>query len=294
MGPGEFAFPTKIWWWKGELWVLDQASSRVTRFRESGELVSTHTLNALGLRFRASDIEVADDGSVISTRWLGSAELMEGRAVTPLLYIRPGRIDTIANLDLSRSIIGIKSPDANRVQVSRNPLSSHDLYAVLSSGQGVVILNRGARGATLHWISFSGDTIRSVKVATSPQRVPRSVRDSILDDHARSAMASGYAPSLAASRSLVLKSFNPPEYYPAATGIIADDQANVWVRSAPAGQFVNWMVYDRTGKHVRTVKIPNTVRIFHVSTSSILGVQLGEFDESYVVQLQPIRESATK
>jgi sugar lactone lactonase YvrE len=102
-------------------------------------------------------------------------------------------------------------------------------------------------------------------------------------------MTTGKAGTLSAARQLVRKQLRVPENYPVVTEMRTDAAGNIWLRRAPNGQHVEWLVYDAAGRKIGSVRVPLNVRIQHVGLNSLLGVQTGEFDEPYVVQLQVVR-----
>ena len=267
-GPGEFGMLAGIVWQPpGYLWAMDAGENRLTVFDPLGTVLATHRLQ-LGpaaslpwwmrvdaddrLHFWRPDLDrilMYEPGPGLDS--LGSFPVPQAPpSVTDTEQVRRGG----STLFVQRSI-PYSSP---RVRWTVNP----DGNVWLASTNEFV----------LHETTYSGDTLRTVRLDRPPPRLEGQERDSI-------AAAAGIP-----ARRL-------PTHKYALENIRTSPDGWVWVETAK-GAIQAWEVFDERGYHLGRVASPVPIEkephpVF--GNGMVTGVTLGEFDVPYIVQLRIVR-----
>ena len=142
---------------------------------------------------------------------------------------------------------------------------------------------------TLTWIGLGGDTLAHRTLPLEPITVLKSVQDSVLDYFAERAVQMGAVKTAAAGREYASKQLRIPAVWPLATDMIVAADGNVWIRRAPRGAVVDWVVLDPDGRRIADVTVPGTLRVFSITSTEVWGVRTDAMEVPYVVSYKIVK-----
>lgn len=273
-GPGEFRLllpgMTVLWQHPDRLWIAD--APHLMAFDSLGNPVgraphqitlSTHWSGQLDSEGLFYEEGVARDRSDIGmqrrfvARYRASDDTFEGIDTLVLPSVsRKTRLD--------RHDYGTQGGILEIVEV---PMQLSVLWAVAPSGN-VWLVNSASY--TLHQVSFSGDTLRTVDLRRGLERLEGAERDSLAE-------ASGFSVA------------ELPAYRLAVRRLRVAPDGWVWVEPTTAPLGSRWDLFDPCGRYVGVVRPPERLEaepILFLGAGALLGVITDELDVEYVVRLR--------
>lgn len=267
-GPGEFAMLAGIVWQEPDLlWSMDASHNRLTVFDSGGEFLATHQLGpSRGASLpwplwsdARGNLHVYNHGERRIDTYAGGA----GPALTVAgtFPIPQMEVESYSRTyEAGRSRFQAESPI---------PHSPSTEFTVDREGE-VWLANEAT--FDLHEVSYSGDTLRTVRLLRPAPRLEGRERDSLV-------AATGLDERRLPDHKTVLEDVN----------VGADGW--IWV-TADAGAIEAWDVFDADGVYQGVVvpPVPIEPRPFPVfGNGTITGVTKGAMDVEYVVRLRVVR-----
>ncbi len=291
-GPGEFSFAAQLWWLKDHLLVLDQGSSRISRFDGEGRFAGAIPLQGGGLPYLLQPIQVMADGSLVGHKQVMASDLPSKRATIPVIVSRGTSVDTLFWLNLDGRISTLTANNGRGVFIRRNPFADHDLVVAQPEHARVIVMTRRRaqpESPVLLWLGLTGDTLRERKLALTPRIIPKAIRDSVIDSFARAAVVTNMVANIDRGRVFASEQLRLPRTFPPASDMIAATDGHLWIRTSPAGSEVTWLVLDGEGRAVATVDVPGNLRVHFITGTTLWGVRHDEFELPYVVSYRIVR-----
>ncbi len=260
-GPGEFRMlagiasqPT------GLLWAMDAGSYRLTAFDSAGSVRATHSLRPSAAASLPWPLTVDAAGAL---HWWDPAEhhivkFGMGHKLAPLDTARVPQLQTeLATKTDGNLMMRFPVPESPSIQ-----------WAVDREGR-VWLANTSV--FELHETTFSGDTVRTVRLDRSPSRLEGRERDSIAAAH-----------DVAAS--------TLPRYKSLFGGFRVDADGWIWVTRDVTPRHV-WDVFDKMGRYLGPIVSPVPIKnspfpVF--GSGTVTAVAEDELGVQYVVRLRAL------
>lgn len=210
---------------------------------------------------------------------MGEAVLL--RDTTVLTVFAPnGAVDDTIDVIPGRELVTRIDRSGDAISVLRRPpaFGRSSLFAARSGGMWSAANDR----FELRLLSLpAGEVIRIVRVPD----LERPITDELFDRIVERAMSSTDTPALREATETWLSLSPRPETRPAFDRLRLDDGGNLWVRewSAPDPS-ARWWVLAEGGDLLGAVEIPPGLEVMAIDCRSVWGVELDEFDVSYVVR----------
>ena len=287
MGPGEFSLPTKLWWSDGGLSVLDGNLLRVTDIDQNGLLRSTRPLSAVGVSLELQNPEELKDHSQLAQERVVHGHPILGRDSTPLVHISDRRADTIAWLDVRNVAVTL---GANRHFIqARHPFADNDVVRIGPTRDTFIVARRTVEGkkarVQLSWFDLSGHRIRERTIDLRAVPIPPFVRDSVIDHFAHALTQSAISSTTDAARSLVRRTLQIPEYYPAFTDLLVGTDGSIWLGRGSSQTSETWLHVSPSGLVLSGVAVPSGIRLLNIRPPYAWGTQTNDAGVPHVVRL---------
>jgi hypothetical protein len=278
-GPGEFVDMTLAGWVGDTLWVGDFSTQRITLIAPGGTLVRSH-LWPQGARaadasrpvpkFIATPIHgFYGDGSVAVIAIPSSDPIPAWMKQPPGTYhpfLRVRKDGVVQHV----IIWGYEWDNWCRVAGSHRPLCFLALWTVSRRG-GVFATAKVERSEQANdfvrviAVRENGDTIFTRLVPVRRERVPAAVRDSVKRVFENAVRKATRAP---------VDPVDIPEVYaPFVQGLVANDEKTVWFEKGIAVGEREWLVVDRSGQPVASVRVPRRLDLKVVSMDRVWAIE---------------------
>jgi len=306
-GPGEYNLPAGLFPWRGDSTVLvDMGNTRFTPvgadggfgisqplMRQDGEMMSLimpeGTDRHGNIYYQARDLGLPRGGGVSMSGESDSALIVRWNLDTDA-------IDTVATVGLpERKVEG----GGGAVLVGTIPFSPSDDWA--AGWDGDVVVAR-AVGFRVEWNSLEGQLVSGTQISDAPVPITQADKDAWLEERANPragvfiTMGEGpgsggarAAPSPSAARFVgpqVDESDWPevkPPFPPNAVSVTPDGEA--WVRrNTVLGEPARYDVFDRNGKRIRTVVLPENSVVAGFGGHVLYVARTDEYDLQWLEQ----------
>jgi hypothetical protein len=278
-GPGEFQRVDSLGFSPEGLFALDRRAGRLTLFAPSGRYIRqwhapTQPLPAGFLS--TPPVGILRNGSAVIIPNYDIARTGSELDLPLLLFdsaVRQWR--PFARLHLSdrarRAVAG------NLVAVIPQPVTSSSLWALLPGGSGLLIADRVLGSASqpgevrITRISPAGDTTlsRAYRIPTVPI-----TRDVVERERER-----------AVEMAMRGRPFQAP-----VDRVLGGADGSIWLRRGAFGlDQTTWWVLDDRGDLAGRISIPARTHIFRVNRTHVWAMELGEWDEPFVVRYRILR-----
>ena len=291
-GPGEFQRLYTLGLLADTLYTIDFGHHRIDYFSLDGELLRSDDVPPppVGPPLTpAMPFAVFPDGSrAIGTAFASNTSPEELRRVPQLRTDRTGLVlDTVGWISYERS--------ARRAIYEGRPLAvgspfSDDAFVLFSDdGAKVAAVDRtvaagpdeASFGITL--TDRAGDTVFSRRYDYVPTTIPTAVVDTTVADRAEIFAAA--FPDPREAHNFVRNTMFLPVYYPPVTTVSFSDTGELWVgREEIRGEQQRWLILDEAGEPVAETRTPEGVRVMHIGTDRVWGVELDERAVPYLVR----------
>ena len=268
-GPGEFGWLAGIAWQPpGHLWAFDAMRHRFTVFDSLGTVSATHRLQ-LGRTDLLPRRLWVDNGGHLHFWFHGFGNIVKyatGPGLDSLARVSEPTIPPDPRMSYTREVgtgdyrisMEFVMPYAPRVQ-----------WTVNSGGN---IWQASTSAFAIHETTYTGDTLRTIRLDREPPRLEGQERDSV-------AAAAGIP-----ARRL-------PAHKYALETIRSGPDGWVWI-ATERGATRGWEVFDERGYYLGRVASPVPIEkqpAPFFGSGMVTGVTLGELDVPYVVQLRIVR-----
>ncbi len=277
-GPGEFANPTRAGWLGDTLWIADRSLNRFSFFAASGahlETVSPPAPRGVGRSVAPAPAGVmAGSWFLMQERVPGLEMMTTGRRVETLIATdRNGEAASVlAELSIAHSRFAVVHPERPfNGLFGAQPFTDDPLWDMHPAGQYVVVVERAAAPAEarsasyrVHWISSSGDTLRSVAHSYVPQPLSEATYDSVFDEET-AAVLQARGPgieSLREAESAVRAALYRPAHWPRFSSVTVARDGSIWLERSRAGHELAYDVLSEDGTWIATANVPGRMRIF--------------------------------
>jgi hypothetical protein len=293
MGPGEFVNPVWLGLCGDSLWVFDAALNRLTFLTDTGEVMSTLHVSPLpigGERIRVSWMRPLANGLFLGALGYSSNEIASGRIrARPLLRLDSLGlvVDTLAVLSVDPKSTMVFRKESETTFVTQ-PVREDPLFDISPDGGGIVIVDRRVPDdpekalLVVTKITADGDTIYEARLRYEPRRLDhRSVRQRFLSPY--------YVEEVArVTESELRDALWLPRYLPPVSQVRLGADGTVWLRREDdfVSSHLRWEVLDPSGAPLFWVWMSRGVQVLWVSSGSVWGVELDEWQVPQVVELE--------
>lgn len=272
-GPGEFR---GMEWVKpygvDSLAVFDRALERISMMSSEGEFGRVVSLTALGVAGRSNPQGVFGNGVILGdqrVRVETRSGLQQSDAVYELISEVDAAItDTLAIIPGMAFYVTMEPP----MVMLTSPLLTPQPYGIVSHDRAYV----GYGGAfEIQEFDAQGTLLRLIRKSAAP--VPASGPD--LDRLLEEQFATIDDAEVKERHTGVLAQLPRPEFHPAFTGLMADDDGNLWVQeSRLPWETASWQVFDAEGRLLAPVEMPVGFRPLHIGSDFIVGLVTDDLD----------------
>lgn len=312
-GPGEFRRPYAMGSIGDTLWVLDNGTSRFTRFTWNGDLIDSFRAPMPTVDAESGERRIYPDallpGGRVYGRALADATLVATGEITHgthvIMDLGGTTADTVLHVPLGRNQWEIRDPADERGprMYTRQPFGDGRLTALPADGDGLWIVDRsvgrGRSGSSyeVFRITFAGDTV--VRRAFDPALPPVSEEeiDSAFDVWAEvlgnGPLGTGVGvPEL---RSWIERDFYHPAARPGVTHVVAGRDGTLWLQESWAwsDSTTTWRVLDAKGVPRRRVTLPADLRVLVAEEGTVWGSRTDDLDVPYIVRYRVEEAAAT-
>jgi hypothetical protein len=282
-GPGEFRSISRLSVRGDTMFVADLFQQRLVWFSISGDHIQTAAIRSRS-QPSVSAVVPAPEGLF----W-GESPFrpgLRGPMERPLVLMDvEGRTEAVVAVQSMAGGSGAVVA-GDRVAVFMQPFATlRHLRAFAPDGSAVVVVDTenggGRRDGTYLVLKITprADTVFSARLIHRPTRLPQQVRDSIYASF--STIFGGSRRGMRLAREHV----DVPEIAPPVADVVVDVRGRTWVRRAfPDAGEPNLLILDRNGVVVAVAQIPDRVRMLHVSTRHVWGVEADELGVPFVVR----------
>jgi hypothetical protein len=296
-GPGEFQRVDSLGFSPEGLFALDRRAGRLTLFAPSGRYIRqwhapTQPLPAGFLS--TPPVGILRNGSAVIIPNYDIARTGSELDLPLLLFdsaVRQWR--PFARLHLSdrarRAVAG------NLVAVIPQPVTSSSLWALLPGGSGLLIADRVLGSASqpgevrITRISPAGDTTlsRAYRIPTVP--ITRDVVERERERAVEMAMR-GRPFTRDQMNELYRSGWILPAFQAPVDRVLGGADGSIWLRRGAFGlDQTTWWVLDDRGDLAGRISIPARTHIFRVNRTHVWAMELGEWDEPFVVRYRILR-----
>lgn len=289
-GPGEFRSLNRLAVRADTLIVGDMFDQRINAFSLDGEVLYSRKVMSQphprsGRHLYA--VLPAGDGTFWAERPIRVAAVARGTDTEHFVGIvsdHGGLLRTAFAKDLSGTAKIIVS--GGGVLIFMQPYARYRLlYDYLPDARGVITVtplteSRGHDVVQIDRISPIGDVVWRRRLSRPRVRLPRAMRDSILEAHATSSGIKPHGLALRQAR----KHVEVPEYLPPFAGVVAGTDGSVWLQgfAAPSGT-AEILILNSDGELSAETTMPGHVRLLHVGAGRVWGITHDEVGVPYLL-----------
>lgn len=293
-GPGEFRSIGALGWVGDTLWITDPRLGRVTVVPPTSGSLRTFRLVGRGLRDYARVVPSAllsDDRAILLPNGLLTSVPEKGGPGSPIfLADRSGRVlDTLARVDVRRHRMIARTSGGGLIVSSLQPYDDTPLVRVGARGRRLVVVRReAAREAApdsfrIDVYGPGGRPRWSRRYVYRPERVPDSVKDSLLDQ-AAAVYASSFR-TVEEARKALRDALYLPDFAPPVTDCLVGREGSVWLRrDVFAADGTRWTVLAPDGSVRAEVRSDGPVRLLAVGPRHAWGVEYTALEVPRVVR----------
>lgn len=286
-GPGEFSQPAGLGWLGDTLWVMDMPVGRINLFLADGTFLETLTIVSppIGEKyFGLAPVALMADGSLISQPVMAAHILAQGiEAEVPLFRSDRSleRLDTLAFISVANQSLEVTH--AKGVMFTHQPMTDHDLHAVLPGGSGLIVVERGAPsnpGSAFFRVTRlqpAGDTAFSKSIHYEPVRLTEILVDSLVAELSQRLRGPAPIEERAIRESLYLPTFIPP-----VEALVAGRDGTIWLKRSSSREGSTWMVLSEDGSVAARLTAPSGLRLLQAEREKVWGVVRDSLDVPYV------------
>ena len=264
------------------MFAYDVRASRITQFSLNGDLIETVPLgqNRVG---RPTSVERLADGTYLSlSHWVnGDMSAHEPRLELDSIVVEhldpAGRlIDTVRVMADRTRARAVQSRPGGQVAVMEGDPPFASMAVVRSDGARTIVGHGDA--FEFAWLSPGGTNLLRVAGVQNPATASdiRAYQEAAV----REDVGDGQLDPM--TRRLLFDFL--PDRLPAFGDVVVSDEGHLWVSLTEfdLSEGLDWLVFEPTGRLKGTVRTPPELQLRSVSSGSIVGFVLGEFDVPYV------------
>lgn len=278
-GPGEFDELVRMGLLGDTLWTMDWGLRRLSRFRESGELLSTAPFRGPANSAKSSNYyflqpeSLTPSGAVMGGGGTSLRALAQGLVDrSPILYgFRDGSVpDTIGWYSFKNAGLFLRGTGGPQ------PIPDFELVVYDGLGEKACVLQRdalvrtGVVNATVTCLGTGADTLWQRTIAFDVEPVASAVADSIRQWY--------YSTLPSYSDEEIDAALHIPAHWPPVTEFFAGADGSVWLRGTEQRDSVTYTIFDRTGADRMPVRVPKTLRVRWANRDMVWAEQLDADD----------------
>jgi hypothetical protein len=282
-GPGEFSSSPLIAGLDEEaVFAYDVRATRLTQFSLDGDLIETVAFGANGAG-RPRSVERLAGGTYLSqSAWISGDMSVHGPRLEldsiVVEHVDPagGLIDTVRVMPDRRRARAVQARPDGRVSMIQGDPPFGSMAAVRTDGVRTVLGHSDVFEFT--WFGPEGTTV--LRVAGVENEATAADIRAYQEAAVREDIGDGELDPM--TRRLLFGFL--PERLPAFGHVIVSDDGHLWIALTEFdySEGLDWLVFEPTGGLKGTVRTPPELRVRSVSSGSIAGFVLDEFDVPYV------------
>jgi len=305
-GPGEFQRLYGIGWLSDTLWVVDDASNRISLFDQEGSLHEVRKMPQVssgptGMPLRAKALLA--DGSYLMLPSYSYSELAEREDEgIPLVRVVPTAetVDTVRSLVAKNYSLMLDIP--NGMLQANQPWSTKDLLAVSRAGDRAIVVERpqpidsDSGEYRVIALDAAGQMIYERRIPWTPVPLTDSMVAEWITWYLEVTALEERFPSRAAAHRALEKSLYRPDYLPAVPrgarglfrgSVVVGSDETVWIRrELGEADAQHWDVLDANGELIANASAPKGLLMYDVSADYAWGAIKDSMDVPVIVRLR--------
>lgn len=293
-GPGEFQNPGAVRFRADTLTVLDFQSG-ISLFAPDGQFLHRvfFTLDPPpGRSFPLRPITLLSDGTVGCFSPVSQTETLL-RGVENHFWLRTSRhgevLDTLIVQPLAGAHSLVETAGSGTLTLT-HPLAWNDLSSVPPDGSEFVLVDRSAGLNAeapvfkVYRVNLDGDTVGTGAIPYEPMEITSDQKDSL---SLRLAIPRAERRNMQPERlkDLIRDQIRWPPHHPPVTDVLAGSDGSVWLRrESVSGDSIRWDILDAYLDLTGSTILPSNLDVKVVSSGSVWGVELDEFDVPRIVR----------